>query len=89
MISNVSTKISIVTVNYSFDENLIKTLNSVNEQNYTNFAHIIVASGCTSDDSDNLITKYLLANRDFIINQDTSIYNAMNLGLAQAKGNHV
>lgn len=81
--------ISIITVNYGFDEYLIKTLDCFSKEEKLLIEHVVVVSGVTVTVAEYFECKYSSDNRVFIFNQDTSIYNAMNLGLQNAKGEFV
>lgn len=94
-------KLSIVTINYNNVEGLKKTLDSVANQAYREFEHIIVDGG-SSDGSVPVIKSYeerIITNR--VNNQtqyplvlwasekDNGIYNAMNKGVRKAQGEYV
>ncbi len=80
--------ISVVTVNYGLNKDLIRTMHSM--PNLSAFMeHIVVASGLNNAESDELRKNFSSPFRKFIINQDVSIYNAMNIGLKHCTGKHV
>ena len=69
-------KVTIVTVNYDNLNDLIKTLDSVDNQTVKPKKHIIVTKKINSHHLKKLKKK----NRKFIVGQDSSLYNAMNIG---------
>jgi len=81
--------LTVITVNYGLNTDLSRTLESFPVNEITGVEHIIVASGLTADDTKKLIRKYSSHYRRFIINRDKSIYEAMNIGLKEAKGDFV
>lgn len=87
-------KLSIITINYNNAAGLKKTLDSVATQICTDFEHIIV-DGASTDDSVDIVRSYsqsLIANRHKFIwlsEPDTGVYNAMNKGIKQAKGEYL
>lgn len=87
-------KLSIITINYNNAAGLKKTLDSVAEQTYTDFEHIIV-DGASTDGSVEEIIAYSqspIANRyqiTWISEPDTGVYNAMNKGIKRASGDYL
>lgn len=80
--------ISLITINYNNILGLKKTLESVNNQTYNNFEHIIV-DGNSNDGSKELINAYKKKSCRIVrvlVENDDGIYDAMNKGLALAKG---
>mgnify|MGYP001300591808 CR=1 FL=1 len=69
-------KIAIVTVHAGSTKNLIKTIDSINNQFVKPDLHLIV-----SKNYDNKILLYKKKYNKFIFKKDKSIYNAMNIGL--------
>ncbi|PWD97758.1 glycosyltransferase family 2 protein [Marinilabilia rubra] len=86
-------KLSIITVNLNNANGLHKTIDSVINQTYTNFEHIII-DGYSTDDSVKVIKKYeaLYKNKQrhlyWISEPDKGIYNGMNKGIKVAKGEY-
>jgi glycosyltransferase involved in cell wall biosynthesis len=80
--------LSIITINYNDKPGLERTLNSVKNQSYTNFEHIIIDGG-SNDGSKQLIE----TNREnfsyWVSEPDHGIYNAMNKGINVAKGEYL
>lgn len=86
-------KLSIITINYNNAAGLKKTLDSVAEQTYTDFEHIIVDGASTDGSVDEIIvySQLPIANRHkitWISEPDTGIYNAMNKGVRMAEGEY-
>ena len=87
-------KLSIITINYNNAAGLKKTLDSVAEQTYTDFEHIIVDGASTDGSVDEIIaySQSPIANRHkitWISESDTGIYNAMNKGVKMANGEYL
>lgn len=80
--------ISIITINYNDLNGLRRTLKSVQEQTIKDFEHIII-DGNSSDGSKELIEKTQEYYSYWISEQDYGIYDAMNKGIAQAKGTYI
>lgn len=80
--------ISIITVNYNDALGLTKTLNSIQNQSYKNFEHIVIDGG-SSDSSNGLIEKNKKHISFWVSEPDDGIYDAMNKGIAQAKGTYL
>ena len=79
------TKISIITPVLNGEKTLQKTINSVRDQNFKNFEHIIV-DGISSDNTHEIIKKNKKYFSKIIIEKDKSIYDAMNKGIKIASG---
>lgn len=81
-------KLSIVTVyRFGHPSSLARTIQSVRSQEVPPFEHILVLSGV--DDPDYVEHAYARDQTHMLINQDHSIYHAMNLGLQMAAGDAV
>lgn len=81
-------KISIISISYNNALGLHKTIESVVQQSYTNYEYIVIDGGST-DNSVEIIEQYADKITYWISEPDKGIYNAMNKGLAQAKGDYV
>ena len=81
------TKLSVITINYNNAEGLEKTLKSVINQTFINYEYIIIDGG-SSDNSVEVIEKYKSNIAYFISEKDKGIYDAMNKGIAIAKGEY-
>lgn len=79
---------SIITINYNNKEGLERTIQSVIGQTCKDLEYIIIDGG-SADGSVDVIKKY--ANRiDYWVSEtDKGIYNAMNKGILQAKGDYL
>ncbi len=80
--------ISIVTVVYNGKNSLEKTIKSVLNQSYKNIEYIIIDGGST-DNTQNIINKYAGEIDYWISEPDNGIYDAMNKGIAAAKGDWI
>ncbi len=80
-------KLSIITVNLNNAEGLRKTIESVVSQTFTNYEYIIIDGGST-DGSVEIIKLYADTITYWVSEPDKGIYNAMNKGILQAKGEY-
>lgn len=80
-------KISIITVTYNSADLLRNTITSVFEQTYEDYEYIIIDGGST-DETKSIVTPFLYQISKFISEPDKGIYNAMNKGIALAKGDY-
>jgi len=80
-------KLSIITVNLNNTEGLRKTIESVVYQTFTDFEYIIIDGGST-DESVEIIKQYADKITYWVSESDKGIYNAMNKGILQAKGEY-
>lgn len=81
-------KVSIITINYNNAIGLEKTIKSIVSQNSTDFEYLVI-DGNSSDRSLDII-KENESRIDFWISEpDSGIYNAMNKGIRQAKGEYI
>lgn len=84
-------KLSIITINLDNKIGLTKTINSIYTQNYSNYEHIII-DGSSSDGSKDIIDLYKKKNEKlsyWVSEPDNGIYNAMNKGIMNAKGEYL
>lgn len=79
-------KFSIVVVTLNAGDDLIRTINSIKNQNFTNY-EIIIKDGDSSDNSISLLTKDDQIR--IFIEKDTGIYDAMNQALNHVTGDLV
>lgn len=81
-------KLSIITINFNNKAGMERTIRSVFQQEFKDFEYIVIDGGST-DGSKDLIK----ANTDninyWLSEPDQGIYNAMNKGIVQAKGEYV
>ncbi|MCQ2181905.1 MAG: glycosyltransferase [Bacteroidales bacterium] len=81
-------KLSIITVNLNNRDGLKKTIDSVVSQTFTDFEWIVIDGGST-DGSKELIEEYSSHFAYWVSEPDKGIYNAMNKGIAVAKGEYL
>ena len=79
--------LSIVTINYNNREGLQKTIDSVLAQTWKDFEWIVIDGGST-DGSRELIERYQEHFAYWCSEPDKGVYNAMNKGIAKAKGEY-
>lgn len=77
--------LSIITINYNNRNGLQKTIDSVLSQTWTDYEWIIIDGGST-DGSKELIERYQEHFSYWCSEPDKGVYNAMNKGIAKAKG---
>lgn len=80
-------KFSIITINYNNCEGLRRTIESVVNQTCRDFEYIIIDGGST-DGSVDVIKQYADQIDYWVSEPDKGIYNAMNKGVAVAKGEY-
>ncbi len=80
--------ISIITVTYNAEKFLKKTLESVAAQDYPNLEYVIV-DGLSKDSTLSIIQNFKGLNFNLISEKDQGIYDAMNKGIALAKGEYL
>ncbi len=80
-------KLSIITINLNNCEGLEKTIKSVISQQFPDFEFIVIDGG-SSDGSLECIKEHQSHIQYWVSEPDTGIYNAMNKGIAQAKGDY-
>ena len=68
------------------EKSIAFTLNSVFNQNYKNFEHIIVDGG-SNDKTLEIVKKHKV--KKIIIKKKSSIYEAINLGIKNAIGDYI
>ena len=81
-------KLSIITVNYNNASGLERTIQSVISQTFQDYEFIIIDGGST-DNSVDVIHKYEQQISYWVSEHDGGIYQGMNKGLIQAKGDYV
>lgn len=81
-------KLSIITINYNNKNGFQKTIDSVIAQTWRDFEWIVIDGGST-DGSKELIEKYQEHFAYWCSEPDKGVYNAMNKGIAKAKGEYL
>jgi len=81
-------KLSIITINYNNAPGLEETITSIVSQSFRAFEFIVIDGGSTGEDVD-VIKKYADNITYWVSEPDLGIYNAMNKGIKQAKGDYV
>lgn len=80
-------KITVITVNYNNVKGLKKTIESVINQNYSQYEFVVIDGG-SNDGSVGLIESYSRID-NWISEKDKGVYHAMNKGIQMAKGDYV
>ena len=81
-------RLSIITVNFDNAAGLAKTMQSVREQGYTDYEYIVIDGGST-DGSKVIIEQSASWLTHWVSEKDKGIYDAMNKGIALAKGDYI
>ena len=84
-------KLSIITINFNNNCGLKSTLESIKLQSFTDYEHIIIDAG-SSDGSKTTIEKYEKESSHltyWISESNKGIYDGMNKGIKQAKGEYI
>ncbi len=81
-------KFSIITVNYNDAVGLNNTINSIASQTFTDYEHIVIDGG-SSDGSVNILKNNSSKFSFWRSESDNGIYDAMNIGVAHAKGDYI
>jgi glycosyltransferase involved in cell wall biosynthesis len=79
-------KLSIITITYNAEKVIERTLKSVFSQTNQNFEYLII-DGISKDNTLNIAQNYCVEN--IVSEVDKGIYDAMNKGLAKAKGEYI
>ena len=80
-------KLSIITINFNNRDGLRKTIESVVNQTWQDFEYIVIDGGST-DGSVEVIKEFADRIDYWVSEPDKGIYNAMNKGIDQAKGEY-
>lgn len=80
--------LSIITINYNNHDGLQRTINSVLCQTWKDYEWIIIDGGST-DGSKELIEQYQEHFTYWCSEPDSGVYNAMNKGIAKARGEYM
>ena len=80
--------ITIITAAFNSEKYLEECINSLYNQEYTNYEHIIIDGGST-DQSLNIIKKYNDKIDYWSTKPDKGIYDAFNIGMKLSKGDYI
>ena len=81
-------KFSIITVTYNSSEYVSRCISSVLSQSYDNFEYIVI-DGCSTDNTLEVVKSFTDRRIRIISEPDDGIYDAMNKGLANSKGEYI
>ncbi len=81
-------KLTIITINFNHKDGLLRTIESIVNQTFTNYEWIVVDGGST-DGSKELIEQYQDHISWWCSELDKGVYNAMNKGIAHATGEYL
>lgn len=81
-------KLSIITINLNNREGLKKTAKSIVNQTFTDYEWLVIDGGST-DGSVDLIRQYINEISFWVSETDGGIYNAMNKGIQNARGEYL
>lgn len=81
-------KISVVTICFNAQEDLLKTIDSVKSLEYSNLEYIIVDGG-SSDNTKSIIAQHQQFVSKWVSEPDNGIYDAMNKGILMCTGEWV
>lgn len=79
---------SIITICYNAEETIERTLESVYQQTFTRFEYIII-DGKSTDRTLTIISNYRDRVSTLVSEKDKGLYDAMNKGIDQAKGEYL
>lgn len=84
------TDISIITVTFNCVDSIAKTIESLKEQTFNRYEHIIV-DGASKDGTTECIKEYIASGYcvTFVSEPDQGIYDAMNKGIGMASGKYL
>ncbi|MAL59285.1 MAG: glycosyl transferase [Flavobacteriaceae bacterium] len=80
--------ISIITINFNNAKGLEATLQSVQQQSFSHYEHIVI-DGNSTDGSKEVIENYKANFSYWVSEPDHGVYHAMNKGIAVAKGEYL
>ena len=80
--------ITVITVTYNAGETILRTLESVDNQTFNHYEHLIV-DGASSDETLTHLENHPSQRRKIISERDAGLYDAMNKGLRMAEGDYV
>lgn len=80
--------LSVITIVYNNVRDIERTIRSVLSQSYPQIEYIII-DGASTDGTKEVIAKYENRISQYISEKDKGIYDAMNKGIAMAKGDYI
>lgn len=81
--------ISVITINLNNKKGLEASIQSVIDQNASNFIEFIIVDGCSEDGSQELIQRNKEFINKIIIEKDSGIFEAMNKGIELASQDYI
>lgn len=88
IIMNASPLISVITVTFNAENQINATLNSLKQQSFGNFEHLII-DGASKDSTLDIVRQRNIPQTRIVSEPDRGLYDAMNKGLRMAKGDYV
>ncbi len=79
---------SIITPTFNSSKKILRTIESINNQNYNNFEHIVIDGG-SIDNTIDLVKNFSKYPAQIFSDRDKGIYDAMNKGLKKVNGEFV
>lgn len=79
---------SIITITFNAEGVLAPTLDSLGEQDFTDFEHVVI-DGASTDSTLGLLAEGKLPQTRLLSEPDAGLYDAMNKGLRMARGKYV
>ena len=78
-------KVSIITTSFNSEKTILETIESVNNQTYSNIEHIFI-DGLSTDNTLDIINENSKRSKIIISEKDNGIYDAMNKGILNSSG---
>lgn len=79
---------AIITICYNAASTIARTLNSIDNQDFTDYEHVII-DGASTDDTLAIVAQYANCRRRIISEPDKGIYDAMNKGMGFSSGRYL
>ena len=80
--------LSIITPVYNGESTILKTIESIRKQKFSDFEYIIIDSN-SNDNTSNIINNNIDIIDRYVCEKDSGIYDAMNKGIALARGKYI
>lgn len=84
-------KISLILTTYNCKENLIKTLKSIEEQDYPNI-EVCISDSCSTDGTLEVIKEYAMSSKHSVVyksEKDSGIYDGINRSIQMSSGDYL